>query len=260
MTFQAQVIGLAKEGIILDRTLFYPGGGGQPEDTGHITTGFRKESSSALARVLDHAIIHEVEDVTSFVIGESVTGEIDIERRQSLARHHTATHILLASIRGVLGDHIWQEGAQKGVQGSRLDVSHYKKVTDGEQKEIEQGQTARLWIDTGLNRDGWIETKQNRKYGFALYQGGVPHGAVIRIVEVGTDDPRVTDVQACAGTHMTSTGKVGPLRIMKTERIQDGVERFEFAAGIAAILYDQERDAIVSKASNSASPPGATSV
>ena len=86
-------------------------------------------------------------------------------------------------------------------------------------------------------------------YGFALYQGGVPPGAVIRIVQVGAD------VQACAGTHMTSTGKVGPLRIMKTERIQDGVERFEFAAGIAAILYDQERDAIISKASKTLRVP-----
>jgi alanyl-tRNA synthetase len=63
------------------------------------------------------------------------------------------------------------------------------------------------------------------------------------------------DVQACAGTHMTSTGKVGPLRIMKTERIQDGVERFEFAAGIAAILYDQERDAIISNCSKTLRVP-----
>jgi alanyl-tRNA synthetase len=178
-----------------------------------------------------------------------VRGEIDIDRRQSLARHHTATHILLASIRGVLGNHIWQEGAQKGVESSRLDVSHYKKVTDDERKEIEQ-EANRVIMDDILVEQKWMDRNEaEQTYGFSLYQGGVPPGAVIRIVHVGAD------VQACAGTHMTSTGKVGPLRIMKTERIQDGVERFEFAAGIAAILYDQERDAIVSKSSKTLRVP-----
>jgi len=249
VTFQAQVIGLSKEGLILDRTLFYPGGGGQPEDTGHITTGLGTKVRVLAARLVDHVVIHEVEDVTPFVIGENVRGEIDIDRRQSLARHHTATHILLASIRGVLGNHIWQEGAQKGVESSRLDVSHYKKVTDDERKEIEQ-EANRVIMDDILVEQKWMDRNEAEQlYGFALYQGGVPPGAVIRIVRVGAD------VQACAGTHMTSTGKVGPLRIMKTERIQDGVERFEFAAGIAAILYDQERDAIISKSSKTLRVP-----
>jgi alanyl-tRNA synthetase len=249
VTFQAQVIGLSKEGVIFDRTLFYPGGGGQPADTGHITTGLGTKVRVLAARLVDHVVIHEVEDVTPFVIGENVRGEIDIDRRQSLARHHTATHILLASIRGVLGNHIWQEGAQKGVESSRLDVSHYKKVTDDERKEIEQ-EANRVIMDDILVEQKWMDRNEaEQTYGFALYQGGVPPGAVIRIVHVGAD------VQACAGTHMTSTGKVGPLRIMKTERIQDGVERFEFAAGIAAILYDQERDAIVSKSSKTLRVP-----
>jgi alanyl-tRNA synthetase len=249
VTFQAQVIGLAKEGVVLDRTLFYPGGGGQPEDTGHITTGSGTKVRVLAARLVQHVVIHEVEDVTPFVIGQSVRGEIDIDRRQSLARHHTATHILLASIRDVLGNHIWQEGAQKGVNSSRLDVSHYKKVTDDERKEIERRANRVIMDDIPVEQKWMDRNEAEQAYGFALYQGGVPPGAVIRIVHVGAD------VQACAGTHMTSTGKVGPLRIMKTERIQDGVERFEFAAGIAAILYDQERDAIVSKSSKTLRVP-----
>jgi alanyl-tRNA synthetase len=249
VTFQARVIGLSKGGVILDRTLFYPGGGGQPEDTGHITTGVGTKVRVLAARLVQQIVIHEVEDVTPFVIGESVRGEIDIDRRQSLARHHTATHILLASIRDVLGNHIWQEGAQKGVARSRLDVSHYKKVTDDERKEIERRANRVIMDDLPVEQKWMDRNEAEQAYGFALYQGGVPPGAVIRIVHVGAD------VQACAGTHMTSTGKVGPLRIVKTERIQDGVERFEFAAGIAAILYDQERDAIVSKSSKTLRVP-----
>jgi alanyl-tRNA synthetase len=249
VTFQAQVIGLSKEGVILDRTLFYPGGGGQPEDTGYITTDLGTKVRVLAARLVDRVVIHEVEDVTAFVVGENVRGEIDIDRRQSLARHHTATHILLASIRGVLGNHIWQEGAQKGVDSSRLDVSHYKKVTDDEQKEIERRANRVIMDDLPVEQKWMDRNEAEQAYGFALYQGGVPPGAVIRVVHVGAD------VQACAGTHMTSTGKVGPLRIVKTERIQDGVERFEFAAGMAAILYDQERDAIVSKSSKTLRVP-----
>jgi alanyl-tRNA synthetase len=249
VTFQAQVIGLSNGGVILDRTLFYPGGGGQPEDTGHITTGLGTKVRVLAARLVQRVVIHEVEDVTPFIIGDTVQGEIDIDRRQSLARHHTATHILLASIRGVLGNHIWQEGAQKGVDRSRLDVSHYKKVTDDEQKEIERLANRVIMEDLPVEQKWMDRNEAEQAYGFALYQGGVPPGAVIRIVHVGAD------VQACAGTHMTSTGKVGPLRIAKTERIQDGVERFEFAAGIAAILYDQGRDAIVSKSSKTLRVP-----
>ncbi|MGA8071481.1 MAG: alanine--tRNA ligase [Halobacteriota archaeon] len=249
VTFQARVIGVSKGGVILDRTLFYPGGGGQPEDTGHITTGVGTKVRVLAARLVQQLVIHEVEDVTPFVIGQSVRGEIDIDRRQSLARHHTATHILLASIRDVLGNHIWQEGAQKGVDSSRLDVSHYKKVTDDERKEIERRANRVIMDDIPVEQKWMDRNEAEQAYGFALYQGGVPPGAVIRIVHVGAD------VQACAGTHMTSTGKVGPLRIVRTERIQDGVERFEFAAGMAAILYDQQRDAIISKSSKTLRVP-----
>ncbi|MGA9080266.1 MAG: alanine--tRNA ligase-related protein, partial [Halobacteriota archaeon] len=245
--FEAQVVGLLKQGLILDRTLFYPGGGGQPEDTGYITSHSGTKVRVRLARLLGDAVIHEVEDAAPFAVGENVIGEIDIDRRQSLARHHTATHILLASIRAELGDHIWQEGAQKGVLSSRLDVSHYKKVADHERKKIELRANAAIMADTEVEQRWMDRNEAEQTYGFALYQGGVPPGAIIRIVKVRTDDPDVTDIQACAGTHMTRTGKVGPLRIVKTEGIQDGVERFEFVAGVAAVKYDQLRDTIISK-------------
>ncbi len=244
VTFKAHVVGLLDDGIILDKTLFYPGGGGQPEDTGYITAPSGETVRVRLVRLQGHAVIHQVESVASFSVGDRVTGEIDLKRRQSLARHHTATHVLLASIRNELGDHIWQEGAQKGVNSSRLDVSHYKKVTDDERKKIELVANELIMADTVVEQKWMDRNEAEQTYGFGLYQGGVPPGEFIRIVRVGSD------VQACAGTHMTSTGKVGPLRIIKTERIQDGVERFEFAAGIAAIMYDQQRDTILSESSH----------
>ncbi len=244
VTFEAQVVGLLEDGIILDKTLFYPGGGGQPEDTGNITAQSGQIVRVRLARLQGHAIVHEVEDVALFSVGDHVIGDIDVKRRQSLARHHTATHVLLSSIRDELGGHIWQEGAQKGVKSSRLDVSHYKKVTDNEMKKIELRANELIMSDTAVETKWMDRNEAEQTYGFALYQGGVPPGGVIRIVRVGSD------VQACAGTHMTSTGKIGPLRIIRTERIQDGVERFEFAAGVAAVMYDQQRDIIISESSH----------
>jgi alanyl-tRNA synthetase len=255
MSFEAHVVGLLNDGLILDRTLFYPGGGGQPEDTGYITAQSGTKVRVRLARLRGQAIIHEVEDITPFSVGDRVIGEIDAERRQSLARHHTATHILLASIRAELGDHIWQEGAQKGEHSSRLDVSHYKKVTDDERKEIEIRANKAIMADTEVEQKWMDRNEAERKYGFNLYQGGVPLGTMVRIVKVRTDDPDVTDVQACAGTHMTSTGKVGALLIKKTERIQDGIERFEFVAGLAAVENYEQLRARESKSSQTLRVP-----
>ncbi len=247
--FKAQVIGIIGRGLILDRTLFYPGGGGQPEDIGQISTPSGITVEVTGARVVDQTIVHDVEDITPFAVGETVTGTIDTTRRLSLARHHTATHVLLSAIRQTLGDHIWQEGAQKGLSSSRLDVSHYRKVTDEEQHRIERRANDIVMSDIPVEATWMDRNKAEQAYGFTLYQGGVPPGSVIRIVQVGDD------VQACAGTHMTSTGKVGPLRIIRTERVQDGVERFEFAAGTAAVAYDQQRDRIISESSSALHVP-----
>ncbi len=242
--FEAKVVGVTSSGIILDRTLFYPGGGGQPEDIGALTTSSGADVRVIKAYVLDQVIVHEVEDITPFTVGEIITGTVDAKRRLSLARHHTATHVLLSSIRRVLGGHVWQEGAQKGVSSSRLDISHYKKVTEKERRQIEYCANEIVMLDLPVDATWMDRNEAEQTYGFTLYQGGVPPGAVIRVVRVGDD------VQACAGTHMTSTGKVGPLRIIKIERIQDGVERFEFAAGGAAVVYDQQRDSIISESAS----------
>lgn len=241
--FQAQVIDVIDHSLILDKTLFYPEGGGQPEDTGYITSSSGVKVKIDHARLVGDVVLHKVSDASPFRVGEKVMGEIDAGRRMSHARHHTATHILLSAIKNTLGNHIWQEGAQKGENRSRLDVSHYKRIDVDERNEIERKANKLVMEDLPVET-AWVDRNEaEQTYGFVLYQGGVPPGETIRVVKVGTD------VQACAGTHMTRTGKVGPIRIIRTEGIQDGVQRFEFAAGMAAISYDQDRDKLMNDTS-----------
>jgi len=165
-----------------------------------------------------------------------VDGAVDRERRLAHMRHHTATHVVNDAAKKVLGNHIWQTGAQKSAERARLDLSHFKRITNEELKEIEliANQTVMANIPVEIT---WMDrTEAEQKFGFVLYQGGVPPGKQIRVLRVGDD------VEACGGTHVSNTGLIGPIKILKTERIQDGVERLEYAAGEAAVKRWQELD------------------
>ncbi len=172
--------------------------------------------------------------------GSTLKGKIDWGRRIALARNHTATHLLVAAARKVLGDHIWQAGAQKGVEKSRIDLSHYQRISPEELNQIEL--LANQWVMENIPlQTQWMDrTDAERKYGFILYQGGVVPGTSIRVVQI----PGV-DVQACAGTHCDFTGQIGIIKVNRTERIQDGVERLEFSAGEAAVQSMQKNDALL---------------
>ncbi|HII06752.1 MAG TPA: alanine--tRNA ligase, partial [Methanotrichaceae archaeon] len=252
--FQAKVLDVADGNVILDQTLFYPEGGGQPADHGLIRKGlktFRVTDVQSVGKVVLHKIAEEESAAAAAEIkpGDSVEGEIDMTRRLAHARHHTAAHIIHDSAKKVLGSHIWQAGAQKSVDRARLDISHYKRISRDELKEIELFANRTVMENVPIST-GWLERSEaEKKFGFELYQGGVPPGKSIRVVQVGSD------VEACAGTHCTNTGMVGPIKVLRTERVQDGVERIEFAAGEAAVLRGQERDDLLFQASDTLSVP-----
>jgi alanyl-tRNA synthetase len=240
--FEAMVLDHFDGYVVLDQTLFYPEGGGQPADTGTLVT------EDAMARV-DHTIkvgdviLHQIKGAT-LKRGERVKGMVDEERRWAMMRHHTGTHVLLHAAREVLGRHIHQAGAQKGRESSRLDIRHYKHITPDELRRIEIAANRLVLADLPVYVKFEDRTKAEQKYGFDLYQGGVPPGKEIRVVKVSGD------VQACAGTHCRSTGEIGPIKIIRIEHIQDGIERLEFAAGTAAIYYMQQIEQILSGAAS----------
>jgi alanyl-tRNA synthetase len=242
MDFEAMVLDVfeREEGydVVLDQTMFYPEGGGQPADHGTIATDEETAEVYAVQQIGD-VIVHRTDRNPGK--GEFARGQVDTERRQRHMRHHTATHIVGHAARQVLGDHIRQAGAQKSTDSARLDVRHYESVTDEEVREIERIANEIVMDNDPVDQE-WIDRNEaESEYGFDIYQGGIPEGEQIRLIH--TQD----DTQACGGTHVSRTGKVGAIKILSTERIQDGVVRLTYAAGDAAIEATQQTDQLLSQ-------------
>ncbi|HIE54489.1 MAG TPA: alanine--tRNA ligase, partial [Chromatiaceae bacterium] len=170
--FEARVLGLAYgKYVVLDRTAFYPEGGGQVSDTGTLN-GVKVKHVLRMAGV----ILHEVEDPKKFRKGSTAYGIVDFGRRRDIARHHTVTHLLNAACRNVLGSHIWQAGAFKDEHKAHLDITHYKRISNEELAEIELLVNRYIMDSMPIQTEILPRNIAERKYGFRLYQGGAVPG------------------------------------------------------------------------------------
>jgi len=181
------------------------------------------------------SIIHIIED--NLDIGDKIHGFIDWNYRYNLMTHHTGTHVVNSALRKNLGEHIWQAGSQISEKEARFDFSHYKKISKEEIRNIEK--TANNLIKEGQKVEKIVADRNTaeRKFGFRLYQGGVPPGDLIRIINI----PNV-DVEACGGTHLNNIAEVEQIKILRSERIQDGVNRITFSAGKMVDLFNKEEN------------------
>ncbi|QGN05933.1 alanine--tRNA ligase [Halorhabdus sp. CBA1104] len=219
--------------VVLDQTMFYPEGGGQPADHGTLSTDDVTADVTDV-QVYDGVIVHRADEDPG--TGDFVTGQVEWSRRRRLMQHHTATHVVGHAARQVLGEHVRQAGAQKRVDSARLDIRHYEPVTRKEVKEIERLANDLVTDNSHVTQEWPDRHAAEAEHGFDLYQGGIPEGEQIRLITVGED------VQACGGTHVSRTGDIGTIKLLSTERIQDGVVRLSFAAGEAAIDATQETE------------------
>jgi alanyl-tRNA synthetase len=220
--------------VILDMTAFYPDGGGQPGDRGYLSTD-RKNVFVKQVEKEGNSIIHTIDGELN--VGDTVTGKIDWNHRYTLMKHHTGTHLVNGALRKIFGEHIWQSGSQLGESEARFDFSHYKSISDEEIKKIEELANEFIKKEVSVEKKVLTRNEAEREYGFRLYQGGVPPGNKIRVLNI----PDV-DVEACGGTHLNNTKEVGKIRILKTERIQDGVNRVIFAAGEKVDAHQKEEN------------------
>ena len=232
MDFSARVLKVFKSKyVVLDRTVFYPRGGGQEPDRGTLGG----------AKVVDvekygDIVIHKVEGRAPKP-GGRVEGHIDQRRRRRVTQIHTATHIVNGSSRQVLGPWVWQHSAFKEEDYGRIDITHFSHLTEAQVQKIEDVANEIVRRDLTVKNTFMPRNVAEKKYGFRLYQGGVVPGRLVRVVDIGA-----WDIEACGGTHSKSTGEVGLIKITKAERVQDGVERLEFVAGEAAIEYMHRMD------------------
>ncbi|KZX17700.1 alanine--tRNA ligase [Methanobrevibacter filiformis] len=296
--------------LIFDKTVFYPEGGGQPSDLGKVfitdDNNNTIDISISHTEKVDGVVLHQVfidEGNNDYLklnktyldnfVGKTVIGIIDWDRRIALARNHTATHLIIAASKEVLGSHIWQAGAQKGLNHSRLDLSHYKRISQEELDEIEKIANGYVMDNLKVDTTFMSRTEAEKTYGLNLYQGGIVPGSIIRVVKVcnidiadgdmsnivsnntnntiainnntnnnntnnttnntsnnTSNNNSYIDVQACAGTHVLNTGDIGLIKLNKTERVQDGVERLDFSAGMAAIESMERNDSYLRESSS----------
>jgi len=246
--FTAKVLGVLNgKYVVMDRTGFYPEGGGQVGDTGAIEVSGSVFPVRNTIKAAGGVVLHEVEGAGKIRKGAEVAGIVDLARRKTIARHHTCAHLVNAACREVLGAHIWQGGSHKDVEKGHLDVTHYKKITPEELRRIELKVNEYVMRDLPIAVQVLPRNEAEEKFGFRLYQGGAVPGKELRVVSIGN-----VDHEACGGTHqmLGSTGEIGAFKVVKRESVQDGIERITYKAGEVAIRYMQEKEDLLRSASD----------
>ncbi len=240
LNLSSEVFGVPTHAVVLDRTLFYPEGGGQLGDQGMLA------QNGAAANVVDtrveNGVILHLTDAP--LEGGSARGVVDWERRKQLMDHHTAVHIVGGSAREVLGPHVWQAGSNKGARYARLDITHHSRLTREVLDTIEDRANEIVEANPGIEKLVMDRADADATFGFDIYQGGPPKHSQIRIIKIGD-----YDTQACGGTHHDEAGEIGELLIIRSSQVQDGVERLQIVAGGTAREHTRRQERLLGDAS-----------
>ena len=211
--------------LVLDQTPFYAEMGGQVADHGVITAGEARFEVSNVQKNKGGKFMHYGKVVSGqFQVGASVTASIDVDRRKAIMRAHSATHLLDAALKKVLGDHVHQAGSLVEPDRLRFDFTHFEGITPEQMGEID-----RLVNDAVL--EGYtvvtevLPIEEAKKKG-AIAMFGEKYGETVRVVEMGD-----FSMEFCGGTHVDNTAKIGPFRIRSEGSVASGVRRIEATVG-----------------------------
>ncbi|MCJ7791077.1 MAG: alanine--tRNA ligase, partial [Dehalococcoidia bacterium] len=213
--------------IVLDKTPFYGEMGGQVGDTGEISSQKGKVVVTNTLRTPSDVIIHRGKVVAgSISLGDKVKAKVDSNRRLDIARNHTATHLLQASLRQTLGSRVYQKGSLVEPERFRFDFSQLTPITEEEVKEIQR--QVNEWIRQNLK----VKPKK-LPYTQAIAEGAIAlfeekYGEEVRMLEIG--EPAISK-ELCGGTHVSSTGEIGIFLITSESSIGTGLHRIEAVTG-----------------------------
>ncbi|HTX23795.1 MAG TPA: alanine--tRNA ligase [Steroidobacteraceae bacterium] len=224
--------------VVLDRTPFYAEAGGQVGDTGELAgAGTRFVVEDTQRRGAAHAHVGRVE-VGAIRLGDTLTASVDGERRQATALNHTATHLLHAALREILGKHVQQKGSLVAPDRLRFDFSHYQALTARELTEIER------LVNAEIRGNAPAETR------VMDYEQAVASGAMALFGEKYERDVRVLRVgdfslELCGGTHVRRAGDIGLFKIVSESGVAAGVRRIEALTGQAAVSHVELDEALL---------------
>jgi alanyl-tRNA synthetase len=224
--------------VVLDRTPFYAESGGQVGDAGELSgPGVRFAVADTQKRGAAHVHLGEVVEGT-IRIGDTLEARVDAKRRQATVLNHTATHLLHAALRQVLGTHVQQKGSLVAPDRLRFDFAHYQAVTPEELREIERLVNAQV----RANAPGETRVMD--------YEAAVGEGAIALFGEKYDKDVRVLrlgdfSMELCGGTHVQRAGDIGLFKIISESGVASGVRRIEAYTGEAALGYVEQNDALL---------------
>ncbi|MDI6784299.1 MAG: alanine--tRNA ligase, partial [bacterium] len=218
--------------LVFDQTPFYAESGGQVGDTGEIFGKKRiKVEVTGTSKKVGNSVLHQVTiQKGSLRVGKKYTLSVDAEKRHNTARNHTATHLLQAALRQVLGDHVHQSGSLVSPNRLRFDFTHYQAITPEELNRIEEIVNVRIQENIAVKVLQKPIDEARQMGAIALF--GEKYGEQVRVIKV--ED---YSIELCGGTHLAQTGDIGLFIITSTGSVAAGVRRIEAVTGKTAYHY-----------------------
>ena len=234
-----------KAQVITSSSPFYAESGGQLGDTGALDW----DNGTAIVedtKKYENLIVHIVK-ITKGILKKSdyVNLSIDVERRNALRIHHSATHLLHESLRRHLGDHISQKGSLVSPDKLRFDISHNKPISNSDISLIENEINIKIRENFNIETTE-MDIESARELG-ALALFGEKYGDQVRVVKMGESDKKYYSVELCGGTHVNRSGDIGVFKILSESALGSGIRRIEAVAGQAALSEYQEENNIINE-------------
>jgi len=231
--------------VLIDATPFYGESGGQVGDCGTLTAGGASFNVRDTQKQGDQFLHIGNVDTGSLSVGDAVGCRVDNSQRQPTVLNHSATHLMHAALRQVLGSHVMQKGSLVNPKYLRFDFSHNKPVTEDELREIEIIVNRQIQDNVEVTKEVMAMDAAKQKGAMALF--GEKYGSEVRVVTMGrgTPDDESADfsIELCGGTHVNRTGDIGLFKILAETGIAAGVRRIEAVTGQAAVTLVQEQEA-----------------
>ncbi|MAL17126.1 MAG: alanine--tRNA ligase [Balneola sp.] len=240
-SIETRIIRYRKEGdkfaLHLEKTPFYAESGGQVADTGTIFKGDEYLEVLNVQKGIDNFHIHYVDKLPEDLTG-TWTARIDLDRRIEIQKHHSATHLVHAALRGILGDHVAQKGSLVDEHHLRFDFSHFEAMTDEQLEEVEQLVNEKVQENIPLTEERGVPIEEAKERG-AMMLFGEKYGESVRVISFDED----YSVELCGGTHVGATGEIGYFRFTQETSVAAGIRRIEAVCGAQAdkVLRDEKR-------------------